>query len=164
MRLLPLLLALALPAALLAQDDDGSDANAIHASTVLHEDGTRTETVTDPEKHTSEAETYDSGNRLMQKVVYTLDDQNQATSGIVYNAKGQALYKSAYKRDDSNRISEEDDYSMDNQLIRRYVYEFGPNGKVSRIRAFDGQGNELQPVNGDQGRPDRHRSLPYVHQ
>jgi len=159
--ILPLVLAIAIPATLLA-DDDG-DANTIHASTVLHEDGTRTVTVTDPEKHTSEAETYDAANKLTQKIVYTLDDQNQQASGIVYNARGQAIFKTSYKRDDLNRINEEDDYSMDDQLIRRFVYDFGPDGKVVRIHAFDAQGNEIPQSDA---RPDRHGqgSLPNVHQ
>jgi len=161
MRVLPLrvLLLAALLPALAAAQDDGPD-NTIHALTTLHEDGTKTVTITDPEKHTSEASTYDARDKLLEKIVYALDDQGQTATGVVYTAAGRPVFKTAYKRDDLNRITEEDDYTMDDQLIRRFVYEFRPDGKVARIRAFDSQGNELQ---ASDARKDPQQSLPRVH-
>lgn len=159
MRLLPLVLTLllGLPAVLCAQDEPD---NAIHAVTVLHDDGTKTVTITDPDKHSSESSTYDAGNRLMQKIIYTLDDNNQPASGVVYNQKNLPIFKAVYKRDDMNRVEEEDDYTLDEVLFRRFTYEFGANGKVVRIRAFDGQGNELQQ---SAARKDQRQMPPYVH-
>ncbi len=161
MRLLPLLAAATLAAlapALWAQDD-GAD-NAIHAVTVLHEDGTKTVTITDPDKHSSEATTYDAGGRVTEKIVYGLDESNQIATGVVYTANNVPAFKASYKRDDQNRISEEDDYTMDDQLLRRFVYEFGPDGKLLRIRAFDSQGNEMRQ---SEARKDERQSLPRVH-
>jgi hypothetical protein len=161
MRLLPILIAVALTGLVIhsrAQDDTAD--NAIHAVTVLHEDGTKTITITDPEKHTSEASTYDGRDKLTQRIVYALDENNQPATGVVYTADNRPVFKSSYKRDDQNRVSEEDDYTMDDQLIRRFVYEFGPDGKVSRIRAYDSQGNEMQE---SAARKDPRQSLPRVH-
>lgn len=158
MRLVPILLAALLPGLAAAQDDTTD--NAVHAITVLHEDGTKTVTITDPDKRTSEASTYDGRDKLLQKIVYTLDDNNQVASGVVYTPDNRPVYKSAYKRDDSNRISEEDDYTMDDQLIRRFVYEFGADGKVARIRAYDSQGNEMQQ---SEAHKDQRQSLPRTH-
>jgi len=156
MRLLPLLLAL-VPILCFAQE--GTD-NAIHAVTVLHEDGTKTVTITDPEKHSSEASTYTGNDKLLQKVVYALDDDGLPASGIVYTPDNRPFFKTKYKHDSMNRLDEEDDYSMNDQLIRRFVYEFGPNGKVVRIRAYDGQGNELHQTDA---RKDQKQSLPRTH-
>jgi hypothetical protein len=143
----------------LAQDD--STDNAIHAITTLHPDGTKTVSVTDPDKHSCESSIYDAGDKLVQKVVYALDDTNQPVTGIVYNAQNRAMYKATYKHDDTaNRIKEEDDYTMDDQLIRRYVYDFSPDGKVSRIHVFDAQGNEFQATDA---KKDQRQSLPRVH-
>ena len=47
---------------LLAQDD--STDNAIHAVTTLHPDGTKTVSVTDPDKHSCESSTYDTRDKL----------------------------------------------------------------------------------------------------
>jgi hypothetical protein len=153
-----LLIALAGVSGGLAQDE-GSD-NAIHAITTLHEDGTKTVTITDPDKRTSEASTYDARDKLIQKIIYALDDNNRPATGVVYAKDNSPVLKTVYKHDDMNRLSEEDDYTMDDQLIRRFVYEFGPNGKVSRIRAFDAQGNELQQ---SPARKDVRQSLPRIH-
>jgi hypothetical protein len=162
MRYIPLLVAGVLMVGLapwMRGQDENAD-NTIHAITTLHDDGSKTVTITDPDKHTSEATTYDGGNKMTQRVAYALDDQNQVASGVIYSAKNLPVFKSVYKRDDSNRLSEEDDYTMDDQLIRRFVYEFGADGKVSRIRAFDGQGNELQQTAATK---DKRQSLPRTH-
>jgi hypothetical protein len=159
MRLLPFLIAIAAAPLLCNAQDDSAD-NAIHATTTLHADGTRTVTITDPEKHSSEAATYDAGNRLIHRIVYTLDDNNRPSGGIVYSPTNQPVFKTAYKHDDFNRVTEEDDYTMDDQLMRRFIYEFGPDGKVIRIRAYDGQGNELQESSA---RRDESQVPPRVH-
>jgi len=142
-----------------AEGQENAD-NTIHAVTTLHEDGSKTVTIMDPEKHTSEASTYDGGGKLTQKVVYALDDQNQPATGVAYTAQNKPVFKAVYKRDDANRISEEDDYTMDDQLIRRFVYEFGADGKVVRIRAFDSQGNEMKAA---PAKKDQRQSLPRTH-
>ena len=159
MRIIPLLLAVALlPGFCAAQEDDTS--NAVHAMTVLHPDGTKTVTITDPDKHTSEASTYDGRDKLKQKIVYTLDESNQPTSGIFYTAQNQPLYKAVYKRDAMNRISEEDDSKMNDEPIGRFVYEYGGDGKLRRIRAYDAQGNE---IHNSAGRRDEQQVPPRVH-
>jgi antitoxin component YwqK of YwqJK toxin-antitoxin module len=132
-----------------AQD---SSSHAIKVTTLLHEDDTKTVTTTDPDQHTSESVTYTARDKVLQKIVYTLDENNVATSGNIYNAKGQFLFKAVYKRDAMSRVAEELDTTSDGQLIRRFVYEYGANGKVSRIRAYDASGNEMQqsPAKKDQ--------------
>ena len=158
MRLTPLLLAAALLPGLCAAQGDSD--NAIHAVTVLHQDGTKTVTITDPEKHTSEASTYDGRDKLTEKIVYALDENNQPATGVVYTPENRPLYKSVYKRDAMNRLSEEDDFKMDDQPIGRFVYEYGADGKLHRIRAYDGQGNE---VHNSAGRRDAQQMPPRVH-
>lgn len=138
----PLVFCLCLPAAGLCQDD-GTD-NAIRVTTTLHEDGTKTVTQMNPDSHTSEASTYDARDHLRQKIVYALNERNQPESGVVYTPDNKPVFKAAYTRDNLDRVTEEADYTMADQLIRRFVYEFGADGKVSRIRAFDANGVEMQ--------------------
>ena len=118
----PLLIALLLllPGLCAAQDDssgsDGSD-NVIHAITAIHPDGSRTVTVTNPEEHSSEATTYDAANKMIERIVYTLDENNVLVTGLVYGPGNTPSFKSVYKHDDLNRISEEDDYTLDDLRI-----------------------------------------------
>jgi YD repeat-containing protein len=154
-----------LPAICAAQDDntssssDGSD-NAIHAVTTIHDDGSRTVTVTDPDKHTTEATTYNGANKIIERIDYNLDDNNVLVSGTVYGPDNAPAFKATYKHDDSSRISEEDDYTLDDQLIRRFTYEYGADGKLLRVHAYDSQGNELHE---NDAQPDERQSLPRTH-
>jgi YD repeat-containing protein len=165
MRLPFLLIGLALlPLVCAAQDDtsstsDGSD-NAIHAVTAIHDDGSRTVTVTDPDKHTTEATTYNAANKVIEHIDYLLDDSNVLVSGTVYGPTNVPAFKTSYKHDDSNRISEEDDYTLDDQLLRRFTYDYGADGKLLRVHAFDSQGNELHE---NDAQPDQRQSLPRTH-
>ena len=153
-----LLIALAGVSGGLAQDE-GSD-NAIHAITTLHEDGTKTVTITDPDKRTSEASTYDARDKLIQKIIYALDDNNRPATGVVYAKDNSPVLKTVYKHDDMNRLSEEDDYTMDDQLLRRFVYDFDSSGDITQIHTFDSQGNEVMPTDA---RKDPHTVPPRRH-
>jgi hypothetical protein len=156
--LLSLSLSALLPVLCAAQDD--STDNAIHAVTALHEDGTKTVTVTDPDKHSSEATTFTANDKIIERVVYVLDDNNSPVSGTVYGPDNNPAFKTVYKHDDFNRIAEEDDYTLDDQLMRRFTYDFGPEGKLLRVHAFDSQGNELHQ---SEARPDQNQLPPRVH-
>ena len=144
---------------ILCPAQDASD-DTIHAVTTLHADGTRTVAITNPDTHTSEADTYNAANKLIEKIIYALDDNNQPATGVVYTPDNKPAFKTVYKHDDFSRVTEEDDYTMGDQLIRRFVYELGADGKVIRIRAYDAQGNELQQSDA---RKDPRHSLPRVH-
>jgi hypothetical protein len=154
----PLVIALLVPVLSLAQDD--STDNAIHAVTELHEDGTKTVTVTDPDKHSSESTTYTANEKIIERVVCVLDDNNSPVSGTIYGPDNQPAFKAIYKHDDFNRLVEEDDFTLDDQLMRRFTYDFGPDGKVVRVHAFDSQGNELQQSDA---RKDESQVPPRVH-
>jgi len=153
------------PAICAAQDDstssssDGQD-NAIHAITTIHDDGSYTVTVTDPDKHSTEATTYNAAKRVIERIEYMLDENNVLVSGTVYGPDNAPAFKTTYKHDDSSRISEEDDYTLDDQLIRRFTYEYGADGKMLRVHAYDSQGNELHE---NDAQPDERQSLPRTH-
>jgi len=165
--MLPLAVAALLPCLCSAQDDasdnnnNGSD-DTIHAVTAIHEDGSKTVTVTDPDKHSSEATTYNAADKVIEKIVYALDENNTPVSGTVYGPDNAAAFKAVYKHDDFNRITEEDDFTLDGQLMRRFTYEFGPDGKLLKIHAYDSQGNELRE-DDDQAVRDQHQIPPRVH-
>jgi hypothetical protein len=155
-----------LPALCRAQDDSSSSSSSdgqdgtIHAVTTIHDDGSRTVTVTDPDKHSTEATTYNAANKIIERVAYSLDENNVLVSGTVYGPDNAPVFKTSYKHDDFNRISEEDDYTLQDQLIRRFTYDYGADGKLLRVHAFDSQGNELRE---NDARPDQRQTMPRTH-
>jgi hypothetical protein len=128
----------------------------IKVAITTHGDGTRTSTVTDPEKHTTEETLTDHAGKTIRKTIYKLDDRNQPTGATVYESKGRILYTSAYQRDGADRIAEEVITSPAGQLLRRRVYSYGAKNKVARVDEFDGAGNLLiPPQKQSPGRPDK---------
>ncbi len=135
----------------LAAAASGQGGSTIKVRTVLHEDGTKTATTTDPIQRTSTAVTYDASDKVRQRVVYQLDENDLPVSGIIYDAKGQAAFKSTYKHDLSNRLSEQIDYTPNDKLLRRLVFEYGASNRISNVRTYDASGVELTPAKGSSG-------------
>lgn len=128
---------------------------AIKATTTVHGDGTRTETVTDPEKRTTEETVKTSQDKVLRRTTYMLDERNQPVGAIAYDAKGTVLYRASYKRDGMNRIDEETVSNAAGQMIRRRVYQYGANSKVARVDEYDAAGNLLVPQRKSAARPDK---------
>src|SRR5438874_7616034 len=80
----------------LAQDEGGG---TIKVTTRLLPDGSKSVLKTNIEEHTMESLTYDTSDKLKQRIVYMLDEQDQPMSGIVYAPNGQPAYKATYKHD-----------------------------------------------------------------
>ncbi|MGB8354464.1 MAG: hypothetical protein WCD79_11285 [Chthoniobacteraceae bacterium] len=131
------------------QDDT---APPIRVTETLHPDGTKTVMRSDPENHTSTAEIYNKADKLLSKLVYTLDDQGQATGATAYSAAGKELYKLGYKRDAAGNVSEVATYSVAGILVSRTVYQYASGGKVISINTYDANGNQISastaPPNG----------------
>lgn len=130
----PLLLSLILlaPAAFAQQ--------AIRATTTMHGDGTRTEETINPYDKTQTAVTLNAGDKVLQRVVYQLDENNLATTAIIYDGKGIPLYKAEYKRNMQGLVSEERNFTPKDDFIRRMVYTYDVSGNMTRIDSYDVQG------------------------
>jgi hypothetical protein len=130
----------------------------IKATTTVHQDGTQTTTVMDPEKRTTEEVTQTAQGKVLRKTTYLLDDRNQPLGAIAYDAKGTVLYRASYKRDGMNRIDDETITNAEGQMVRRRVYHYGANNKVVRIDEYDAAGNLMVPQRkAGPGRPDKKR-------
>lgn len=144
--LIPILLAAGAlagaPSAGLAQEGGA----AIKVTTTVHSDGTQTVLKTDPESHTAESRTLDASQQLVQRTVYTMNDQGQYTGASVYDAKDRLLFKSTYGRDASNRVTEQVDTTPDDKPLRKLIFEYDARGRLARVRTFDAAGNETTPM------------------
>ena len=114
---------------------------SIKVTSVMHADGTRTETHTNLEDRTAEEKQLNAAGKMLRRTVYQLDEQGHPSGGTHYSAKNVATYRFEFTRDTLGRISEEKDYTVDGKLFQRMVYRFGANGKVVGIDTYDAQGN-----------------------
>jgi hypothetical protein len=122
----------------------GQDAagNVVKVTTTLHPDGTRTITKLDAVEHTSESSRY-SGERLLQRTVFKLNEQNQPESGDFFDGKGTLVHKLKFVRDESGRVSEEIRFTPDDRFVVRYVYRYDATGRVLKMDGYDADGNPL---------------------
>ena len=118
MKVCALLFCLLLPLPAPAQLTKG---DAIKATTTVHSDGTRSTLMVNPEAQSAEETFFDAAGKIMRKIVYPLDAQNQPIGAINYNARGQVIARSSYQRDASGRISEETITAAGGQFLRRRV-------------------------------------------
>lgn len=130
----------------LAQEET-SDA-PIKVTSVIHGDGTRTDTQTNPSEKTGESKTYDAAQKLIQRAVYTLDENGQPKEGKVFNAKGVEIYRFSYTRDTTGKISEEKDFNAEGKVVRQLVYRYSSKGELVGIDGFDANGNRLPSSGG----------------
>ncbi len=140
MRHLPLLLPALLVAALPLRADEQP---TLKVSAMLHSDGTRTETTTNLEANTSEEKKLDAKGQQISRILFELDEQKTPMSGTVFNAKDQPVYRFEYERDPFGKITEERKFTPAGAFAQRLVYHYNPQGRVSRVEAFDAQGNPI---------------------
>ena len=149
------LLALALLTALFAASPARAQTEGVHETMTIHPDGTRTITIVDPEKPTSDETLQDSKGKTLRKTTYLLDDRRQALGSITYDPKGTILYRTSFRRDPTGRIDEEAISSATGQPLRRRVYTYGAGNKVTNIQEYDANGNLLTSAKA--ARPDKKR-------
>lgn len=119
------------------------ESGGIRAKTVIHEDGTRTETITNAQARTSESIQRDSSGQILQRILYRLDANDQPDAGIVYDPKGRILYKMKIKRDAQNRVAEQIDYTAKDAFVRRMVFSYDSLNRLVKVDSYDESGTLL---------------------
>jgi len=115
----------------------------IKVTTALHGDGTRTDTVKDLDNRTMETKTYSASQKLLERCVYTLDEQGRAVEGVVYSAKDVVTSRMALQYNSMGVLSEKVEKTPNGIVLRRYVYIQDATGRVT-VRTFDAKGTLLK--------------------
>jgi len=124
-----------------AQENYGT----IKVTTRLHEDGTKSTTIVDPEKHTAEETFVNAANKVVKKITYLLGENDVSIGAIFYNAKGDVTYKASYVRDGANRITETTFTSADGKYLgkRVFVYTGGTGTAATQVIDYDAAGQQI---------------------
>lgn len=124
-----------------AQENYGT----IKVTTRLHEDGTKSTTIVDPEKHTAEETFVNAANKVVKKITYLLGENDISIGAIFYNAKGDVTYKASYVRDGANRITETTFSSADGKYLgkRVFVYAGGNGTAATQVIDYDANGQQI---------------------
>ncbi|MDD5349879.1 MAG: hypothetical protein PHQ12_06685 [Chthoniobacteraceae bacterium] len=117
----------------------------IKITSTLHDDGSRTDTQKDLDNRTEETRTYNAAKKLVQRWVYSLDDQGREVDGVCYDAKDKVIGRVSYKYDPFGHVGEVTEKTPNGTVVRRTVYHRNPDGKVTGTDTFDAQGNPVNP-------------------
>lgn len=141
------LLFLALSPVLPAQEKEEA---SVTVRNIIHEDGSRTETITNLAEKTQEERTYTIDNKVTQRKVSKLDQFGQSIEGVVYNAKGHPVSRFQLVRNSFGHVTEQRDYTVDGQPYQRRIFRLSGDGNVVGIDTYDGKGNLVHTTGSSQ--------------
>ncbi len=123
-----------LPAALPGQ---AANAGSIRARTVYHQDGTRTESVSDPAIRELNEVTYNSGNVVVVRKRYLLNERGQPVQGLIYDGSGALKARMQMTFDAFGREQEERLLNLQGETFQQTIYEYGPDGKPKKPKVIN---------------------------
>lgn len=122
----------------------GAEEASIKATSVVHPDGSRTETITNVGEKTAEERLVGADGKIRQRTMYTLDDEGRQSGGVVYGPKGQPVSRFQFVRDAMGNIVEHRDYTVKGEVIQRRIYRLSSDGKVLGIDTYDKSGTLVE--------------------
>ena len=136
MKISVLILALFLAAATVrAQESYGT----IKSTTKLHNDGSSSTTVVDPEKRTAEETLRDAKGKVVRTTTYILGEGDLAIGAVFSDPKGNVIYKASYQRDGMGRVIEASFTNPDGVYLGKRLFDF-TGGPTARVEDYDAKG------------------------
>lgn len=109
----------------------------IYAKGILHEDGTRTDSIKDVQKRETSETTYNANNVVIAKKVFILNENGDPLQGIIYDGAGNLIARAQFFFDSLGRITEERCINPQGEIFRRVIRQYDASGKALPTRAFD---------------------------
>ncbi len=133
-------LAFAALALLAAAAVAGAEEANIKVTSVVHPDGSKTDTITNFAERTSEERLVNQAGKVLRRTIFTLDDEGRQNGGVVYGPDNKPLSRFQFVRDAMGNIIEHRDYTVKGEVIQRKIYRLSGEGKVLGIDTYDKNG------------------------
>lgn len=111
--------------------------NAINAKTTLHPDGSKTESVRDPNTRELTEITYDANNVVTMKRKYLLNEQGQPSQGLIYDGADNLQARAQFFFDQFGRMQEERLLNLQGEVFQQTLYEYGADGKPKKPKVIN---------------------------
>ncbi len=109
----------------------------IYAKGIMHEDGTRTDSVKDIQKRETAETTFDSRGVVIAKKAFMLNENGDPIQGIIYDGAGNLIARVQFFFDTLGRITEERCLNPQGEIFRRVIRQYDPSGNPLPAKAFD---------------------------
>lgn len=124
-------LSLAVASPLAAQLD------SVTGKTIIHSDGTRTESVSDPNTRQMEQKTFDANNVLILRRHYQLNEKGQPVMGNIYDGAGNLVARSQSVLDSFGRLQEERLSNLQGEVYQQIIHEYDTQGKAKKPKVIN---------------------------
>lgn len=131
------LLAVALPLGWGSVHAQQIKSTQIYAKGILHEDGTRTDSIKDVQKRETSEITYSANGVVIAKKVFLLNENGDPLQGIIYDGAGNLIARAQFFFDDLGRVTEERCINPKGEIFRRVIRQYDASGKALPSKAFD---------------------------
>ncbi len=109
----------------------------VEARAVLHQDGTRSDSIKDLNKHEMTETTFSANSVVIAKKIFLLNANGDPTQGVIYDGAGNLIARAQFFFDDLGRLTEERCTNTQNQVFRRVIHRYDANGKALPADAHD---------------------------
>lgn len=104
--------------------------SAVMGRTTLHPDGTKTETVTNPETRELEEKTYDGNGVMITRKLCLLNERGQVVQGNIYDGANNLQARVQVYFDEVGRATEDRLTNLAGEVFQQTIYKYGPGGKA----------------------------------
>lgn len=109
----------------------------VHGRTTYHDDGTRTESVKDPNTGLLTEKTFSAQGVLVSKALYQLDSNGQVTQGMIYDGRDNLQARARMISDEFGRPKESILSNLNGEIFQRTIYEYGADGKPKKSKVVN---------------------------
>ncbi len=109
----------------------------IRARTIYHPDGTRTESVRNPDTHELTESTYDARSVIVSRHLYLLNEKGQVTQGSIYDGAGNLVARAQSYFDDFGRVKESRLFNLQGECFQQTLHEYAPDGKAKKPKTMN---------------------------
>lgn len=110
---------------------------SVNSRTVLHPDGTKTESIKDPIKLQQTERTKDARGVVIAEKIFVLNQNGDPTQGAIYDGQGNLIARVIFYFDDLGRVVEERCLNTKNEIFRRVIRQYDKGGRPLAPQAFD---------------------------
>jgi hypothetical protein len=113
------------------------DGNTVVGKTIIHTDGTRTESVSDPNTRQMEQKTYDGNNILILRRHYQLNERSLPVMGNIYDGAGNLVARTQSFFDAFGRLQEERLSNLQGEVFQQVVHEYDEKGTAKQPKVIN---------------------------
>lgn len=111
--------------------------NIVSGKTILHNDGTRTESVSDPNTGELEQKTFDANGVLILRRLYRLNERGLPVMGNIYDGAGNLVARSQSYFDAFGRLMEERMSNLQGEVFQQIVHEYDSKGTAQKPKVIN---------------------------